>query len=79
MQHSGKIRRRLAMRTGRFFVDTEAAGYGLQGGLTIEQMGNSAPDVVDDKLQIVTRLIRLFPPVGDDLMHVQNRLIDSVT
>lgn len=42
-------------------------------------MGNSAPDVVDDKLQIVTRLIRLFPPVGDDLMNVQNRLIDSVT
>ena len=67
------------MRTGRFFVDTEAAGYGLQGGHTIEQMGNSAPDVVDDETQIILRLIRLFPPVRDDLMNVQNRLIDSVT
>jgi hypothetical protein len=24
-------------------------------------------------------LIRLIPPVWDDLMHVQNRLIDSIT
>ena len=59
MQHSGKTRRRLAMRTGRFFVDTEAAGYGLQGGLTIEQMGNSAPDVVDDKSGMISCTSRI--------------------
>ena len=67
------------MLLSHFWLDHKAGRLQLESRETIEQKRNSAPDVLDDDMQIITRLLRLISPIGEDLMHVQNRLIDAVT